>query len=70
MTSPDSLVWLQERTALGILSPTVLEAISAVIKEQIIQAFLKSNHSPPIGDNNKYQLLNFNGVFVFLLGVT
>ena len=38
MTSPDSLVWLQERTALGILSPTVLEAISAVIKEQIIPA--------------------------------
>ncbi|PSB32832.1 sigma 54-interacting transcriptional regulator [Chlorogloea sp. CCALA 695] len=38
MTSLDSLVWLQERTALGILSPTVLEAISAVIKEQIIPA--------------------------------
>lgn len=38
MTSLDSLVWLQERTALGVLSPTVLEAISSVIEEQTIPA--------------------------------
>ncbi|KJH71711.1 ATPase AAA [Aliterella atlantica CENA595] len=38
MASPDLFVWLQERTALGSLSPTVLEAIAQVIEEQTVPA--------------------------------
>ena len=38
IASPDLLVWLQERTALGSLSPTVLAAIAQVIEEQILPA--------------------------------
>ncbi len=36
MTSPDIAIWLQERTALGILSPEVLDAIGKVIEEKIV----------------------------------
>ncbi|MBW4564457.1 MAG: sigma 54-interacting transcriptional regulator [Mojavia pulchra JT2-VF2] len=36
MTSPDTVIWLQERTALGILSPAVLEAIAQVIEPQVV----------------------------------
>ncbi len=38
MTSPDTLIWLQERTALGILSDAPLNAIAQVIEEQVIPA--------------------------------
>jgi transcriptional regulator with AAA-type ATPase domain/NAD-dependent dihydropyrimidine dehydrogenase PreA subunit len=34
--SPDLEIWLQERTALGILSPEVLNAFAQVIQEQIV----------------------------------
>lgn len=36
MTSPDLMIWLQERTALGILSPEVLGAVAQVIEEQVV----------------------------------
>lgn len=36
MISPDTAIWLQERTALGILSPAVLDAIAEVIEEQVV----------------------------------
>lgn len=39
MISPDLVIWLQERTALGILSPEVLSAIAEVIEEQVVPAF-------------------------------
>ncbi len=32
----DSVIWLQERTALGSLSPEVLKAIALVLEEQVI----------------------------------
>lgn len=38
MTSPEILIWLQERTALGILSPAPLSAIAQVIEEQVVPA--------------------------------
>ncbi|MBR8836807.1 MAG: cyclic nucleotide-binding domain-containing protein [Stigonema ocellatum SAG 48.90 = DSM 106950] len=38
MTSPDTLIWLQERTALGILPPASLSAIAQVIEEQVVPA--------------------------------
>ena len=38
MTSPELVIWLQERTALAVLSPEVLEAIAQVIEEQVIPA--------------------------------
>ncbi|MEA5507650.1 sigma 54-interacting transcriptional regulator [Halotia wernerae UHCC 0503] len=38
MTSPEMVIWLQERTALGILSPEVLNAIAQVIEEQVVPA--------------------------------
>lgn len=37
MTFPD-LAWLQERTALGILSPRLLEAIAQILQEQVVPA--------------------------------
>ncbi len=48
MTSPDT-VWLQERTALEILSPTVLEAIAQVMELQVVPAntTLVSEGTPP-----------------------
>ncbi len=36
MTSPETVIWLQERTPLGILSPGVLEAIAQVIEVQVV----------------------------------
>ncbi|MBH8554581.1 sigma 54-interacting transcriptional regulator [Nostocaceae cyanobacterium CENA357] len=38
MTSPEMVIWLQERTALGILSPEVLDAIAQVVEEQVVPA--------------------------------
>ncbi len=38
MTSSDLLIWLQERTALGILSPTVLDAIAQILEAQVVPA--------------------------------
>ncbi|MBW4688042.1 MAG: cyclic nucleotide-binding domain-containing protein [Komarekiella atlantica HA4396-MV6] len=38
MTSPETVIWLQERSTLGILSPTVLNAIAEVIEEQVVPA--------------------------------
>ncbi|AKG24010.1 sigma 54-interacting transcriptional regulator [Calothrix sp. 336/3] len=38
MTSSDIAIWLQERTALGILSPQVLGAIAQVITEKTLPA--------------------------------
>ena len=38
MISPASVIWLQERTALGILSPEVLEAIAQVAEGQVMLA--------------------------------
>ncbi|WP_096607828.1 cyclic nucleotide-binding domain-containing protein [Calothrix sp. NIES-2100] len=36
MASGDTVIWLQERTPLGILSPQVLEAIAQVMEPQVI----------------------------------
>jgi hypothetical protein len=36
MTSPEMVIWLQERTALGILSPEVLDAIAQVVEEKVV----------------------------------
>ncbi|MBD2345294.1 cyclic nucleotide-binding domain-containing protein [Anabaena subtropica] len=36
MTSPDTVIWLQERTTLGILSPAALDAIAQVLEAQVI----------------------------------
>jgi len=38
MTFPDLVTWLQERTALGILSVQVLNAIAQVMEEQVVPA--------------------------------
>jgi len=38
MTSPDLVIWLQERTALAVLSPEVLNAIAQVIEAQVVPA--------------------------------
>ena len=38
MTSPDIVIWLQERTALSILSTEILEAIAQIIEERVIPA--------------------------------
>ncbi|SRR5579883_842352 len=38
MTSPEILIWLQERTALGILSSAPLNAIAQVMKERVVPA--------------------------------
>lgn len=46
MASPDLPIWLQERTALGILSPDILSGIAEVIKEQVVPA----NHHLVIED--------------------
>ncbi|KAF3888742.1 MULTISPECIES: AAA-type ATPase lid domain-containing protein [Nostocales] len=49
MASPEVLIWLQERTALGILSPASLNAFSEVIEEKVFPANyrLVSEASPP-----------------------
>jgi transcriptional regulator with AAA-type ATPase domain/NAD-dependent dihydropyrimidine dehydrogenase PreA subunit len=36
MASPDKVIWLQERTTLGILSPAVLDGMAPLIQEQVI----------------------------------
>ncbi|MBW4646131.1 MAG: cyclic nucleotide-binding domain-containing protein [Goleter apudmare HA4340-LM2] len=36
MASPDQVIWLQERTTLGILSPGVLDAIAQVLEARVI----------------------------------
>ncbi|WP_414528273.1 sigma 54-interacting transcriptional regulator [Nodularia chucula] len=38
MTSPETVIWLQERTPLGILSSGVLDAIAQVIEETVFPA--------------------------------
>lgn len=38
MISPDTAIWLQERTALAILSPEVLDAIAQIIEEKVVAA--------------------------------
>jgi transcriptional regulator with AAA-type ATPase domain/NAD-dependent dihydropyrimidine dehydrogenase PreA subunit len=38
MTSEETVIWLQERTALGILSPAPLSALALVIEEQVVTA--------------------------------
>ncbi|MCX7593159.1 MAG: sigma 54-interacting transcriptional regulator [Fischerella sp.] len=38
MTSQETVIWLQERTALGILSPEPLSAIAQVIEEKVFPA--------------------------------
>ncbi len=38
MTSPESVIWLQERTALGSLSPEPLGAIAQVLEEKVFPA--------------------------------
>jgi transcriptional regulator with AAA-type ATPase domain/NAD-dependent dihydropyrimidine dehydrogenase PreA subunit len=38
MTSQEIVIWLQERTALGILSPEPLRALAQVIEEQVFSA--------------------------------
>jgi transcriptional regulator with AAA-type ATPase domain/NAD-dependent dihydropyrimidine dehydrogenase PreA subunit len=50
MTSPEEvLIWLQERTALGILSAEPLKAIAQVIEEQVVPANqnLVTEQTPP-----------------------
>ena len=49
MTSPEIVIWLQERTALGILSPEVLNTIAQVIKEQVVPSgtTLATEGTPP-----------------------
>ncbi len=49
MTSPDTVLWLQKSTTLGILSPEVLNAIAQVIEEQVVPAEtdLVSEGTPP-----------------------
>lgn len=38
MTSPETVIWLRERTALGILSPESLSAITQVLEEKVFPA--------------------------------
>lgn len=38
MTSPETVIWLQERTALGILSPAPLNALAQIIEEKVFPA--------------------------------
>jgi len=57
MTSTTTVTWLQERTALGVLSVTVLEALAEVIAEQVVpanQELVTTNRKP----DNLYILLD------------
>lgn len=38
MTSPNTVIWLRERTTLGILSSMVLDAIAQTLEEQVVPA--------------------------------
>ncbi|PLZ47195.1 sigma 54-interacting transcriptional regulator, partial [Fischerella thermalis] len=38
MTSPETVIWLRERTALGILSPESLSAIAQALEEKVFPA--------------------------------
>ncbi|MDB9447241.1 sigma 54-interacting transcriptional regulator [Anabaena sp. CS-542/02] len=38
MTSPEIVIWLQERTTLGILTPGVLDAIAQAVEEKVLPA--------------------------------
>ena len=51
MIFPDAVLWLQERTALGVLPTTVLEAIGHEISEQVVPASqrLVVEDTPPEG---------------------
>ncbi|HEY9872178.1 MAG TPA: hypothetical protein V6D12_02020, partial [Candidatus Obscuribacterales bacterium] len=51
MIFPDAVLWLQERTALGVLPTTVLEAIAHEISEQVVPASqrLVVEDTPPEG---------------------
>ncbi|MGH1395878.1 MAG: sigma 54-interacting transcriptional regulator [Trichormus sp.] len=49
MISPDKVIWLQERTTLGILSSEVLNAIAPLIQEQVIpqgSSLIPEGHPP------------------------
>ncbi len=51
MTSQDTVTWLQERTALGVLSAPILNAIAQVLEEKIVpaQTNLVVEDTPPEG---------------------
>ncbi len=51
MTSADWVLWLQEKTALGILSEPILNAIAIALEEQVIPANyrLVAEDAPPAG---------------------
>ncbi|MEP0753295.1 sigma 54-interacting transcriptional regulator [Trichocoleus sp. Lan] len=51
MTSKDTVTWLQERTALGVLSAEVLEAIAQLLEEKVVpaQTTLVAEETPPEG---------------------
>lgn len=51
ITSPDTVIWLQERTNLGILSSTALNAIAPLFQEQFIPQgnTLVTEGTPPDG---------------------
>ncbi|RDH50826.1 hypothetical protein CBF18_11270, partial [Mastigocladus laminosus WC112] len=38
MTSPETVIWLRERTALGILLPESLSAIAQALEEKVFPA--------------------------------
>ncbi|MGC1246021.1 MAG: cyclic nucleotide-binding domain-containing protein, partial [Spirulinaceae cyanobacterium] len=49
MSFPDIVTWLQERTALGILSQEVLEAIAGIVQEKTVppqEQIVKENTNP------------------------
>ncbi|MBW4493893.1 MAG: sigma 54-interacting transcriptional regulator [Oscillatoria princeps RMCB-10] len=51
MASTDAVIWLRERTALGILSEPALNALAQVLEEQVIPAGERSivEDTPPAG---------------------
>ncbi|MCL1470027.1 sigma 54-interacting transcriptional regulator [Argonema antarcticum] len=51
MTATDAVIWLQERTALSVLSERVLEAIAQVLEEKVVPAHtrLVMEDTPPEG---------------------
>ena len=38
VTSPEIVIWLQERTPLGTLTPGVLDAIAQAVEEKVLPA--------------------------------
>lgn len=51
MASSDLAIWLEERTALGVLSEEILEAIAQVLEEKVVsaQTRLVVEDTPPEG---------------------